>query len=340
MTRRSSVAGGLVAMTALAGAARLSAQERAFAGTVGAESGGIVASVAVATGTSRAGDVRWSAGLIGWTVLGEVVRVPGAGRSAGVRAELTPFNANSSNFVYDEGRPDTALAFVDRSIRLSALVRWAHSWRWSSEVRLTALREFVSETGDSVLEDAWRNPFLGLTARTAVQVVQSDDPLRQRWDGAKANAEAWGFTGSRTWWRARAFAGAGRKSGPLWLGGAVTGLTGDELDVVNRHLVGGSWDLPYGTPLPGYRFAAYRVADAAVAAARLDLRLAGTVEVGWRAGAMVASDARAWGQSLALTAEWNGVLFVLGAGLPEKDVFHGDLDRTFLFTVVNLVALP
>ena len=95
---------------------------------------------------------------------------------------------------------------------------------------------------------------------------------------------------------------------------------GKNLDVVNQHLVGGSWDLDRSPSLYGYHYAEFRVNRGAVLNAGVDVRLAGTWELGLRAGYLNSPSRSTYGEAIRLSTMWNGIAFHAGVGLPRAGV--------------------
>lgn len=258
--------------------------------------------------------------LVGWTAAGEWRRPAGAALDWLATLEATPLNAHRSDAVYRGGEPDPDSAFANSAWQARAGIRRRHGEGWTGEYRLALLREAVDVPDASPrrsLEGRWDHPFAGVEVLQAAERVEAADPLRHRWDGWKASARLQAYGGARTWWRAQAQAGLGRRLGPLFLRAGGTLFLGEDLDDVSASLAGGGWELPGLHPLPGYRYGELRVEDGLLAWAGADWAVAGPLELGWRAGLLARRAGRDGGHSLRVAWQLPGSELSLGWGLRD-----------------------
>lgn len=336
MACRSLRPGLLVLAACLARPMLAHAQVRVLAATVEYESPSLVAPVGLFSRVSDSG--TWMAGFVGWTGLVEETRLTGPDRAVVLRASLTPFNGNASRYLYTDGVRDTNLSFSDASLQISAGIRRGQPAGARAEMRLIGLYESVGGLPDSVLKH-WRSPFVGLGLRLGASRVRSEDVFDARREGIWASAEGEALTGSRTWWRASMLAGGGRKAGALFLRANGTLLFSGNTDVVSRHLVGGSWDLPDQAPLYGHRYAEFRVERGAVLGGGIDLRLVGELDLGVRYAYLVSPSLERDGAAIRLSTVWSGLAINIGVGAPARRLLRADWGGAIIFAGVSAAAL-
>ena len=331
MTCRRVSALSAAAVVACGASSPLTAQVTAALANIGYQSPRLVAPAVVVYRVSAAGDAAWTFTLVGATVSAEHTRTWSPALSNVVSAEIAAYNSNSSEYVYVGGARDPALEFRDRGVRLSAGLRRQYGPRWRTEIRALGVYESLSGA-DATVTERWSKPQVGLGIEARYQRVISDDVFQARWDGLKAVASAQGFVGSRAWWKSQLSLGAGTSMGLVILRGRAWVLSGGGLDVVNRHLVGGNWDLA-GTPtLYGYHYAEFRLDRGVVLGAGADLRLGGTWEVGLRASYLDSPSLATSGEAAKLSAVWKGIGMQLGVGIPK----HG---AALVFAALNAGVL-
>jgi hypothetical protein len=292
------------------------------------ESPTLVAPVILLSFISKSGTGIWTVGVAGYTLSAARITNRSPTLSTVVAVEVTPLNSNSSNYLYRDGKRDSALAFRDATVQLSVGLRVFGAndrSRWGLELRSIGLNESVSRLDPSVVS-RWRDPYVGLQIAANYSRVVSEEILAARWDGIKAAANVAGFAGPRPWWKAEAWLGAGKRIGRVSFSARTWVLLGRNLDVVNQHLVGGSWDLDRSLSLYGYHYAEFRVGRGAVLSAGADLRLAGAWQFGLRAGYLSSPSRSTYGEAIRLSTVWSGIGIHLGLGLPRADaplVFGG-----------------
>jgi len=311
------------------GVSQAAAQVRVLVTSVAYQSPFLVAPVVVLSSVSESGTPTWMVGVAGYTLSATRVMRHSATLSAVIAADVTPLNSNSSNYVYRDGERDGSLAFRDATVQLNAGVRVSRGEQRSRlglELRAIALNESVSRLADASILARWRDPYVGLGIAANYSRVVSDEILAARWDGMKAAASVAGFAGAQPWWKSQAWLGVGKRLGRVFLMGRAWVLLGRNLDIVNQHLVGGSWDLDRSPSLYGYHYAEFRVTRGAVLSVGTDLRLAGAWELGLRAGYLSSPSRSTYGEAVRLSTMARGIGFHVGVGLPRANtalVFAG-----------------
>lgn len=328
-------ASALALSIALGGLGTGSAQTRVLVTDVAYESPDLVVPVAL---LSLVSDARtWTLGLVGSTATIAGTHSLSPGRSLLLQAEVTPFNANASHYLYRDGVRDDSLSFRDASATVSAGYRFAGEHRYA-DLRVIGRYESVGELPDSVLR-RWRYPFLGVGARIGVESVASDDVFRARWDGVKASADGTAFFGSQAWWRLILAVGAGKRVGAVFARANAALFLSGNTDVVSRYLVGGSWDVPEGLPLYGHRYAEFRVDRGMLFGGGADVSLVRNLDLGFRVGHLESPSHVSDGAAVRLATVWNGLTFHLGAGGSLRGVLRGPWTDTVVFGGVTAAAL-
>lgn len=320
-------------------ATRADAQVRALVAEVAYQSPGLVAPVILVSSSSASGRHTWTGGLIGGTLSAEWLRTWNPTLATIVSAELTPSNSHSSNYIYIDGVRDPALRFTDRTARLVAGLRLASGPAWRFDLRAIGLSEAVSGLADTAVAARWHAPYAGLGIEARYRHLVAADALGDQFDGVSAFAGVEGFAGTRPWLRSQLSLGAGRRLGRVTLRGRAWALLGHNLDIVNRHLVGGSWELGDGPVLYGYHYAQFRVDRAVVLGGGADLRLAGDWQLGVRVGFMSSPTRTTYGEAVTVSTLWNGIGLHVGVGLPRATLFHRETDKPMLFAWLTAVAL-
>jgi len=311
------------------GSAPLSGQVRVLVTSIGYESPTLVAPVVLLSFVSASGKGVSTLGVAGYTLTASRIAYRSPTVATVVALEVTPRNANGSNYVYRDGKRDSALAFRDANVALHVGLRFSHEGKWSRwgvEFGAIGLDEWVSRVADPSVVSRWRDPYVGLRIAANYSRVISEDPLAARWDGVKAAADFVGLAGAQPWWKSRVWLGGGKRVGRISIMGRAWLLFGQNLDMVNQHLVGGSWDLDRSPSLYGYHYAEFRVNRGAVLTAGADLRLRGPWELGVRAGYLTSPARSTYGGAIRLSTAWSGIAFHIGVGLPRADaplVFAG-----------------
>jgi opacity protein-like surface antigen len=266
--------------------------------------------------------VSWTLSLVGATGTIERKSALGGGKSLVLVAGATPFNANSSNYIYVAGARVDSLSFTNRAVRMSAALRFEPDSSWSTEVRAIGLYQSVSGRPSATL-NAWNSPFAGVGLHSGFERLASSDPIHSRWEGFKSTVDVEAFGGSKTWWKSEITAGAGKKFGRLFLGARGSLLMSGNLDEVSRHLVGGNWDLPDEPTLYGYHYGEFRVDHALVSSASADLRVFGETELGVRLGTLNAPGRTAYGSAVQLSSRVGGAPVRVGLAFAQEGLMHG-----------------
>jgi hypothetical protein len=226
-------------------------------------------------------------------------------------------------------------------VRLSAGLRRQQGRYWRTDVRAIGLYEAVAGLADAAVTARWREPYLGLSVETNYQRVIADDVFQGRWDGLKMSGSVVGFLGARAWWKSQLAMGAGKTlgRGRVNLRARAWVLLGDNLDLVNQHLVGGCWDLAAGPALYGYHYAEFRIRRALVLGGGADVRFAGTWELGLRVGYLNGPSQVTYGEAVRLSTVWQGIGIQAGVGFPRAGFLHRKPAEPLLFAAATAGVL-
>ncbi len=330
------------AMLMALGSSPTTGQVRVLVTSVGYESPTLVAPVVLLSFVSASGTGMWTLGVAGYTLAASRITNHSPTLSTVFTAEVTPLNSNSSNYLYRAGERDSTLAFRDATVQLNVGLRVSKEGkrsRWGLEFRAIGLNEWVSRVADPSVVSRWRDPYVGLQIAANYSRVISEEVLAARWDGMKAGANVVGFVGAQPWWKSQAWLGGGKRVGRVSIMGRAWLLLGQNLDMVNQHLVGGSWDLDRSPSLYGYHYAEFRVNRGAVLTAGADLRLAGAWELGLRAGYLSSPSHSTYGEAIRLSTMWSGIAFHIGVGLPRASLFRHEVDAPLVFAGMSAAVL-
>jgi hypothetical protein len=255
--------------------------------------------------------------LLGWTVDGQWLKHLSASRAIVVSADATPLNAHFSDRIYVDGERAHELTYDAASYRVRAGLRLTPSDRSSTDVLLVGLVEQVDGLDDSSVEGFWDRPFVGVDVTHTYRAIASDRPLTASFDGFAVSVRVEAFTGSTTWSRASASQRSGAQLGNVHLRQSLLVLTGKSLNVVNRFLIGGSWDALGENALYGYRYGEFRVARGVVANVGGDYALSRDWRVGIRGSYLRSDVADVYGVALNGSKTWKTFGFNMGIGVPQ-----------------------
>jgi hypothetical protein len=334
---RSCAVAALVTLAAMLHPTAARADSRVWLASLNYESAQLLVPVLVLRSTDdRGGESNiW---LTGWTVGVErrIARDPR--RRWLALARVTPVHAHGSNYIYRDGERDNAASYAAASIDLGGGIDVAHTRHWTGSYRALALYEYVGRPQTPEVRHFWDRPFVGLETVQSYARVRSDTKYGVRWDGVKADVSAQIYTGQRTWSRARASIGAGRRVGSVFLSGRAAAFAGRSLNVVSAFLVGGSWDLAPPDLLPGCRYAEFRVNRAATIGAGIDLRVHGAWEVGVRHAYLTAPHNRHGGTAFQTMTVWKGAVVNAGVALTSASPGRAR-SRAVLFATVTAAVI-
>lgn len=331
---------GVVALTVFCGtrgAPAAHADSRIWLGSLNYESPRLAVPVVLLLATDDSGK-EWSAGLTGWTLSGDWRIRVAENQKRHLFVRLTPLNAHGSNYAYRDGRRDEAAEYKAVSLEAGGGIEIAHTRRWTGAYRTLAAYERVSGLPSEV-QAFWDKPFIGFDMTQNYSRTTADDLFGSRWEGVKLEASAQIFTGSHTWSRLRATAGAGKRHGPFFVTARGAMFAGQSLNTVSAFLIGGSWDLAVPELLPGYRYAEFRVDRAATIGGALDWRVHGPVEVGFRGGYLKGKGLEEYGAAVQLMTVWNGAALNAGAALPKASLSRGRWDRVVVFATLTAAVI-
>ncbi len=312
----------------------VNAQTPIWISSVNYESSPLVAPVVLVLLPSEDGS-SITYGIFGWTLH--------AGRSAAINtakylkfsAELTPLNSHSSNTIYRNGKANNTLEYENATIEVRGGLTYLQDAHWSADITAIGLYERVTGLNDKHVTDFWKNPFFGIEFCQHYRNFVSDEPLRSRQDGLRWSVRFQLFTGTSTWWRADASVGAGKKLGPVFFRGNISSMAGNSLNIVNRFLIGGSWDILGPTVFYGHPYAEFRLDDATVASGGADIPLMNVVELGVRAVYMNSSEKKGFGEYVALKKNWNGIVFTAGVSIGQDSRWNNESNSPMLFGGIN-----
>ncbi len=330
MSSRNPVRAFACVVLLLGGGSRLAAESPVLFTNLNYESPSLVAPILVLIKPTSSGH-EWRAGILGWVLAGQWVGRTSPTTELVIAAELTPFNSHSSDYIYRDGARDRSLSYRNRTIEVKAGIDKQHSSSWFSEFRLVGLYESVADLDDRTVEEFWDQPFVGVEIVSRFEDIVSDDPYQSLWDGVKASVHLEAFGGSEAWWRSRFFIGVGKRLGRVFVSARGSWLYGEELNTVNRFLVGGSWEIAGMDYLHGYRYGEFRLQRAVVANGGLDVQMVGDWTVGFRASYLSSPSRTTYGAAVKISKIWNGIGLNVGIGLPKDIVTGGESSRAVVF---------
>jgi hypothetical protein len=299
------------------------------------ESPTLVAPVLVLVSSDDDSGREWRLGVTGWTLGAgwKVTKSPRLRRQ--IFAQVTPFNAHASNYIYRDGRRDPSASYSAASVLVGGGVEVVHTRRWIGTYRAVGLYEHIDASQTPDIRAFWKHPFAGVDVTESYTRVSAEDLLGTRWEGLKAEALVQVYAGADTWSRIRAYAEGGRRSGRVFVSGRAAMFGGRSLNKVSTFVLGGSWDLPAPDLLPGYHYGELRVDRGATIGGRLDIRLRGTWELGVRNTYLKGRQVDEIGTAVQMLTVWNGAVLTAGVALPKAAFSHGAQGHAFAFATIT-----
>jgi len=318
-------------LVALLLASSLGAEERSLLVSGIFADSSIVGPVLQYTTGDRA-TTEYSLALLGWTIDGEMVKHRSARQAFLLSADITPVNAHSSDRIYLNGERAHELEYEAASYRVRTGLRLTPTEHSTTDLRVAALMERVSDLSDGRVVDFWEGPFVGLDVTHTWKMMRSESPLISSFDGVLISARAEVFTGQETWSRLSVRQSAGRRFGKVHLRESLHAMTGKSLNIVNRFVVGGSWDVQGENAIYGSRFGEFRIARGVIASAGADYALGRNWTAGVRASYLRSDVTRTHGFALNATKMRRTYGFNVGVGFPKDQ--GGDSDPILFLGVI------
>lgn len=282
--------------------------------------------------TGDSAKTEYAISLLGWTLDGEMVKHRSPRQAFLLSADITPMNAHSSDRIYFRGERAHELEYEASSFRVRTGLRLTPTERSTTDLRVAALVERVSELDDPPVVDFWEGPFVGLDVTHTWKLMRSETPLISSFEGVMISAHGEVYTGQETWSRLSVSQRAGWRFGKVQLRESVHGMTGSSLNVVNRFIVGGSWDVLGENAIYGTRFGEFRIARGFIASAGADYALPHNWTAGVRASYLSSDVVNTRGFALNATKVRRTYGINVGIGFP-KDI-GGDSDPIFFLGVI------
>jgi len=285
---------------------------------------------------------EYTARVIGWTIDGEWVKHRSPRHALVLSADLTPVNAHSSDRIYVDGERVHELEYEASSYRIRGGWRFTPNENAITDLQLVGLIENVEDTLDPGLRQFWDEPYAGVELAQTFRRVDSSRPLDaviSRFDGWSVTARVEAFSGQETWSRASLSQRAGVQLGKIHLRQSLLAVTGKSLNIVSRHIIGGSWDALGEQALYGSRYAEYRIARGVVASAGADYALPRDWRVGLRASYMDSDVADVHGFAINASKIWKVFGFNMGVGIPQDRGGESD-PVVYLSVIAPLYANP
>lgn len=282
--------------------------------------------------TGDAETTEYALSLLGWTIDGEMVKHRSPRQAFLLSADITPVNAHSSDRIFVDGERAHELEYEASSYRVRAGLRLTPTERSTTDLRVAALMERVSDLADPRVVEFWDGPFVGLDVMHTWKVTRSESPFISSFDGVAISARAEVFTGQETWSRISVNQRAGRRFGKVHLRESVNAMTGKSLNVVNRFIVGGSWDVLGENAVYGSRFGEFRIARGVIASAGADYSLPRNWTAGVRASYLRSDVVHTHGFALNATKVRRTYGFNFGVAFPKEQ--GGDSEPVFYLGVI------
>ncbi len=167
---------------------------------------------------------------------------------------------------------------------------------------------------DEALAKYWHAPHFGFFAETIYRSFSSYDLYRQRFDGYELRANLESFVTPHVWQRAMFTYESGTFKRHFYLAHEISVFTGHRLTIINKHLLGGSWDLPRVNKAYGSRLFQYRLENGIAFNVRADYPICPDLDASLQLGYMATENTNSLGAVLKLFMLYRGLLMEAGSG--------------------------
>jgi hypothetical protein len=256
----------------------------------------------------------WRGGISGWSLSLGRERPLDHDRRIILDVTATPYDAHSSKRIYRDGVRRRDLEFDDAALTARAALRFRQSEHASIEPGIVIGKEIIGNDAPTILRDAWRSPYAGISVIQRIRFVTAEDPFTNRIDGIVVTATGEAYHGNRTWTRAMVTENGGASFDRIHLRQSLAAFRGSSLDTVSAFLIGGSWDLLGPTAVYGRRYGEFRVNRGINANAGVDFAITSSFELGLRASAFRSGSNHTTGTMLQATQRLGGYRLTAGVG--------------------------
>ncbi len=260
----------------------------------------------------------------GWTLEGMWRRELSPSRTLLVSADATPLNAHSSDRIYVAGTRMRNLEYDNASYRVKGGMRFIHSARSATEVQVVGLSEQLGSGVDPALARIWDRPYAGIEFTHTWSDKTAKNPLIAAWDGMELSVRGETYAGQQAWSRVTVAEAASRTLGRFDLQQSLTVMNGKSLNMINRFLVGGSWDVLGPNALYGFRHAEFRADRAVIANGGIDYLLPRNWRVGVRGSHLRSNVANVSGHAINASTTWRTFGVNFGVGIPHRSAGEND----------------
>jgi len=268
-------------------------------------------------------------GMVGWTLLLKGEFGLNKNLMVGLSQDISPINANASTYQYTEGKQDTSLNYENGSYLTQFYLKKKQGRNFSSQFSLIVRQEHVDGLNHEILR-FWDGPHFGYSVSGSYRNVGFEDFFNNNWDGKKAQVQFQFFPGEPAWLKGHISGGIGKKFENYH--GTVSGkyFFSDHLNIVNKFVVGGVWELELLDFLPGSHYGEYRIDQGLLFNGRFEKILSESMNIGYRSGFLSFGESTVSGHGIKVVKVYEGMVFNLGASISGKALKNNNLDRTII----------
>jgi hypothetical protein len=268
--------------------------------------------------TGDAATNEYAIGIIGGTLDALWVKHRTPRHALVFAGEVTPFNAHFSNRIYLDGERMRELEYEAAAYRIEAGLRFTTTARSTTDVRLVGLVENISEPPDAALGKYWAEPFAGVSLSHTYKNLTKENPVVFTDEGFAIGANAESFAGGTNWSRFSMSERAAKRIGNIHVRQSLFAFSGSSLNIVNRFVLGGSWDALAERALYGFKYGEFRAARGVIANGGVDAILPRNWRAGVRASYLRSDVADTGGVAVNVTKTWSTFGLTAGVGRPSN----------------------
>ena len=231
--------------------------------------------------------------------------------------ECTPKFAGGSDRIYDsEFKRQLSQNYDDAQLKdeISVFTE-LNSWTFSTGLQSDYHRlQGLAETESDVFTDQWNHVQIGLLGNIEYLAAVTFDRYKNRFEGQKEKLRGDVFYLPNQWNKINLSVANGKFYRYFYVAQEVAFFNGKNLDRINRHVIGGSWDVPDTNRSYGTRAYQIRLQKGVLANARVDYLSAFMLDfdLSLEFGAVASETDRSVGGVFKIMKTYRGIFYELG----------------------------
>ena len=254
-------------------------------------------------------------------------------RFISANVDWSPYLAQGSNRVYGRDfRIEEDRSYQDSSVEGNiALARKNNNWTFQGGLQMSN-HNIKNKSIDT--SNYWEKPHLGTLERIYFQNTSFEDKYKNVFDGSKAKVKIDSFFAPENWERMYFNIEHGKHLREFYVNGEAAVFYGTNLNEINAHFIGGSWDMPDTNKSYGSKLFQYRLDQGGLLNLRIDHPVVANLDISFEGGVVLSQDEQSGGLVLKLFKKFSGIL--IETGVSTQATFSGEHAQSqFVFARVT-----